>query len=93
MDSSKYCQSCSLPLTEPELLGTEKDGSLAHEYCKYCYNNGEFINPDMTLADMKSLIIKKMEDLKLPEDIIEAAVLRLPELKRWNKAKAGITKK
>jgi hypothetical protein len=83
MESIKFCQSCSMPLTDPELLGTESDGSSATEYCKYCYNQGRLINPGMTMEEMKSLIIEKMENQHIPEDIIEAAVLRIPQLKRW----------
>jgi len=32
----KFCQSCGMPLN-PEVLGTEKDGSKNEEYCTYCY--------------------------------------------------------
>jgi hypothetical protein len=91
MESIEFCQSCSMPLTDPELLGTESDGSPATEYCKYCYSQGQLINPGMSMEDMKSLIIEKMEKQHIPEDIIEAAVLRLPLLKRWkNKQKTLI---
>lgn len=90
MEPIAFCQSCSMPLTDPELLGTESDGSASSEYCRYCYSHGQFINPGMSLDDMNSLIIEKMEQQKIPEDIIEAAVLRLPLLKRWkNKQKSS----
>ena len=65
--------------------GTENDGSKNAEYCKYCYQNGAFVNPDMTLEQMQSLVIEKMDGNNLPEDIMEAAIARLPHLKRWNK--------
>jgi radical SAM superfamily enzyme len=83
MDIRTHCQSCSMPLDNAELLGTEKDGSKSHEYCKYCYQNGRFTNPDMSLDEMQSRVIHKMEKEKIPEDIIEAAVSSLPHLKRW----------
>lgn len=83
METMKFCQSCSMPLTEPGLLGTESDGSPASEYCRYCYREGHFVNPDMSLEDMRSLVIQKMEEQHIPEDIIETAVLRLPSLERW----------
>ena len=41
-----------MPLTDENLLGTEKDGTKNHEYCKYCYQNGSFVNPDMTVDQM-----------------------------------------
>jgi hypothetical protein len=43
------------------------------------------VNPGITLADMQKQVIEMMEEIKLPEDILEAAVARLPHLKRWRK--------
>ena len=83
MENINFCQSCSMPLDGPELKGTEKDGSKSEEYCKYCYSEGAFTNPDLTLDKMSSLVIDKMEKEKIPADIIEAAISRLPLLKRW----------
>ena len=37
----KFCQSCGMPLN-PEVLGTEKDGSKNEVYCTYCYADGHF---------------------------------------------------
>jgi len=72
-----------MPLDAPELWGTEEDGSPNHDYCKYCYQNGSFTNPGITLEEMKSLIIDRMEKEQIPVDIIGAAVSRLTFLKRW----------
>jgi len=83
MDIRTHCQSCSMPLDNPDLLGTEKDGSKSQEYCKYCYEVGEFTDPDMSLEDMQSLVIDKLEQENVPEDIIEGAVNSLPRLRRW----------
>lgn len=85
MNNRQLCQSCSMPIEDPALQGTQKDGSKSSEYCKYCYQDGAFVNPGMTLDEMRSIVIEKMEDNKIPEDIIEAAVSSLPYLKRWNK--------
>jgi methionyl-tRNA synthetase len=85
MENRKYCQSCSMPLDDASLLGTQKDGSPCEEYCKYCYQHGEFTHPGLTLDEMKSHMIKMMDTEKLPQDILEAAVSRLPQLKRWNR--------
>jgi radical SAM superfamily enzyme len=83
MKTKHFCQSCSMPLDNGELAGTEKDGTKSHEYCKYCYQNGEFTHPGFTVEQMASHIIKKMEKEKVPEDIIETCVNRLRHLKRW----------
>lgn len=85
MENNKICQSCSMPLDNATFLGTEKDGSPNHEYCKYCYQHGEFTHPGLSLDEMKANMISIMDKEKLPEDILEAAVSRLPHLKRWAK--------
>ena len=39
----KLCQSCGMPITTDEVLGTNADGSLNQDYCKYFYDKGEFL--------------------------------------------------
>lgn len=86
MENKKICQSCSMPLDNPALLGTEKDGSKSNEYCSYCYQKGQFVNPGMTLNEMKALVKVQMEKMKMDPSIIHMAVNVLPELKRWKEA-------
>ncbi len=85
MENKNLCQSCSMPLDKPEMMGTEKDGSKSNEYCVYCYQNGAFINPDMTLEEMKILVKEQMEKRKINTNLINMAVSSLPNLKRWRK--------
>lgn len=72
-----------MPLDNPDLLGTEKDGSNSHEYCKYCYRDGAFINPNMSLKEMTDLVMTQMEKMDLDSKVIDTAVSSLPNLKRW----------
>ena len=88
MESKNFCQSCSMPLDRPEMMGTEKDGSKSKEYCTYCYQNGSFLNPNMTLEEMKTLVKEQMEKMKIDTNIINMAVSSLPNLKRWSKVPA-----
>jgi len=83
MNTENFCQSCSMPLINDELLGTEKDGSKNREYCKYCYQDGSFVNPEMSLDEMRSFISKKMKEMNINEAITNIAVNSLPNLKRW----------
>ncbi len=40
---NKMCQSCGMPLSkDPNVGGTNTDGSKNQMYCSYCYQNGEF---------------------------------------------------
>jgi radical SAM superfamily enzyme len=86
MENKLFCQSCGMPLDKPEMMGTEKDGAKSSEYCTYCYQEGSFINPGMTLAEMKTLVKEKMEEMKMDTGIINMAVNNLPNLKRWKLA-------
>ena len=79
-----------MPLDTAELMGTEKDGSKCSEYCCYCYKEGSFTQPDLTLDQMKAFVIEKMEGERLPEDILEAAVSRLPLLNRWKRQETAV---
>ncbi len=90
MENKKFCQSCSMPLDQPELIGTERDGSKSKEYCTYCYQNGTFRNPNMTLNEMKKLVKEQMEKRKMDASIINRAVNSLPNLKRWRAKKFSL---
>jgi NAD-dependent SIR2 family protein deacetylase len=83
MEEKIYCQSCSMPIDDPEFRGTEMDGSKNSEYCKYCYQQGEFVNPGITLDEMKHVMMEKMDNRNIPDSVIQQALKRLPNLKRW----------
>jgi radical SAM superfamily enzyme len=86
MENTIFCQSCSMPLDKPALLGSEKNGSKNSEYCVYCYQNGAFTSPNMTLDKMKVLVKEQMEKMKINYETINMAVSSLPHLKRWKPA-------
>lgn len=84
MENETYCQSCGMPLDNPKVHGTEKDGSQSNEYCRYCYLNGTFTKPGITLKEMFSNIITQMEKMNFDSKTIDLAVSNLPNLKRWS---------
>jgi hypothetical protein len=75
-----------MPLDSKDVLGTEKDGASSLEYCKYCYKDGAFTAPGMTLAGMEYRVRSRMAKIDLPADVVKLAVARLPFLKRWSGA-------
>ncbi len=82
----KHCQSCGMPLGDTdEWLGTEKDGSQSRDYCKHCYDRGEF-RALMTMEQMIEFCIPHLVHAH-PEMSPEAARSlmqeMLPGLKRW----------
>lgn len=84
MLEKNMCQSCSMPMDSPDLFGTEKDGSPNSDYCKYCYEKGQFTDPEMTLDKMEKNMMKHMLKEKLPKEVVKRAINRLPFLKRWS---------
>ena len=88
MEPKLFCQSCTMPIDNLADRGTEKDGSKNSEYCKYCYQNGALVNPNMTFEEMKSLVTNQMQKMNLPADIISKSVKSLPYLKRWRNIQA-----
>lgn len=88
MNPDIFCQSCTMPIDNVNDRGTEKDGSTSNDYCKYCYQSGAFTDPDMTYDKMRSDITSRMQQMNLPENIINGSLQLLPDLKRWKKIKA-----
>lgn len=80
------CQSCAMPMEQPEQFGTEKDGSASGEYCRYCYQQGRF-TAELTLGQMQEKLIKLALDMKfMPEaEARKLAATVLPGLKRWQR--------
>lgn len=87
MEPKLFCQSCTMPIDNIADRGTEKDGNKSSEYCRYCYQNGALVNPNITFEEMKSLVITQMQKMNLPADIIQKSVKSLPYLKRWRHVK------
>lgn len=80
-----YCQSCGMPMVKEELFGTEKDGGKSAEFCVYCYENGEYRQPDMPMEDMITLCVPYLKEDGMGEDEARELLIKdLPRLKRWN---------
>jgi hypothetical protein len=79
------CQSCGMPLSVNEDFGTEIDGSLNSEYCKFCYQDGKFTDEGITLEEK----IEKNAEIAttlmgIPKDeALQIAKDTIPTLKRW----------
>ena len=55
-----FCNSCGKPMVEKE-FGTNIDGSKNHDYCNECYQNGEFTEPNITLEEMITKMLKNVK--------------------------------
>lgn len=68
--------------------GTNADGSPMKEFCVFCYKDGAFIQPNLTLEEMINLSVKNMTtDLKMTEERAEELARSvIPNLGRWKQA-------
>ena len=80
---TKICQSCGMPLTEEGLLGTNKDGSINPDYCKYCYDKGEFLQK-VSMEEFIEMCSQFGEQAGMTnEQMKEYCTALFPTLKRW----------
>jgi len=80
----KFCQSCGMPMKkDPELGGTNSDGSKSLKFCSYCYQSGQFTQPDITAKEMQDFCIDKMKEMGMPRLIGWLFTRSIPKLERW----------
>jgi hypothetical protein len=73
-----------MPLAEG-FYGTNADATENAEFCKLCFENGAFVEPNLTLKEMIGKSIRQMtRHLKMDDDQAEVlANAVIPTLKRW----------
>ena len=79
------CQSCAMPLRRPEDFGTNADGSQCDDYCHFCFQNGAFTDPDITVDQKIDKVVNiAVTQMNMPKALAEAlAKETIPKLKRW----------
>lgn len=88
MDKEEYsrmriCQSCAMPMADDSLLGTDADGSLNQDYCKYCYNEGKFLH-EATMEEFARMCSQFGAHAGMTnEEMLEFCNKIFPQLKRW----------
>lgn len=77
------CQCCGMPLDDT-IIGTDNDGSLNEDYCKWCYADGQY-----TYSDMNELIdvcVGHMVNEAFTEEQARAYMKQvLPQLDYWKR--------
>ena len=78
------CQSCGMKMVDG-FFGSDKSGQENHDYCKFCFQDGEFVMPDLQIEDMIALSVHNMtDDLGMNiDEAVKIANLEIPKLKRW----------
>jgi hypothetical protein len=80
-----FCQSCGMPMTQPEEFGTESCGAKSDDYCVYCFKDGKFTT-DMTMDEMIAFCAEYADEWEIQMSKDEAIVMmrnHFPHLKRW----------
>lgn len=79
----KICQSCGMPITSKEQMGTDRAGNISDDYCKYCYENGEFIDK-VTMEEYIEMCSQYGSQAGMSNEEMRAHCTELfPSLKRW----------
>jgi len=81
----KNCQSCGMPLKKsPNGGGTNADGTTSKIYCTYCYEKGQFKQPNWTVSQMQDFVKDKMKEMGFPGFMAKFFTKGIPKLKRWS---------
>ena len=76
------CQSCGMPLSD-DLLARNSDGSFNEKYCKWCWENGAFVQ-ELTMEEMIEHCLQYMPlGRQDPEGSRAYMHALLPTLERW----------
>ena len=72
-----------MPITSNEQLGTEVNGELNNDYCKYCYKDGEFIDK-VSMEEYIDMCAQYGAQAGMTNEEMKAYCTKLfPTLKRW----------
>lgn len=74
-----------MPMSEDEHLGTEANGTLSKDYCVYCYRDGAFTEPEITIDEMAKrcgAIMSQLYDIPV-KNAERFAREQISCLKRW----------
>lgn len=81
----KICQSCGMPMADDSLLGTNADGTINENYCKYRYKDGKFID-DVTMEEYIEMCSQFGSQANMTNKQMKEFCQKLfPTLKRWKK--------
>lgn len=91
MPDSYFCQCCGMPLDDPQLHGSEKDGAISNDYCRFCYDHGAFTAPDVSMDDfIEATAPITAEEMGISlDEAVSMMSAHLPRLKRWQEAVQG----
>ena len=82
---ANICQSCAMPMENESLYGTNADGSVNSDYCKYCYKDGEFLQKVTMDEYIEMMVPFASQEGMSGDQMREYCKSVYPTLKRWKK--------
>lgn len=80
---NERCQSCRMVLQNQENFNVFSEEDKKSLYCKNCYTNGHFTEPELTLDEMILKVKNRCKELKLNKIQTYFFVNRISTLQRW----------
>ena len=77
-----FCQCCGMPLEDDTVISREIDNSFNEDYCKWCYDDGQFVYKHMDEL-LEFLVNHMSNDNFTPEQARTYFSEQLPKLKHW----------
>lgn len=74
-----------MPMTSNDQFSKNKAGSVNQDYCKYCYDNGKFID-DVSMEEYINMCSRFGEQAGMTNEQMKEFCEKLfPTLKRWKR--------
>ena len=84
IERGPFCQSCGMPMHQPADFGTTNDGIHVNDYCRFCWVDGAFTNPMISMPEMLDFCTRELTRQGMAEARARALMRdTLPRLKRW----------
>ncbi|MDP3964750.1 MAG: zinc ribbon domain-containing protein [bacterium] len=85
IEEAAICQSCSMPMPDESDHGTTVDGQTHHDYCTYCFQNGQFTEPELTKSEMVDRVAEFMGKQEGASTTLYRPAIenRISSLRRW----------
>lgn len=84
---SEYCHSCYMTFYFNNERGIEKDGTISRFFCKECYGEGKYTEPDLTFDEAKKRLVIKLHQLNYKPRRIKRKEKAFGNLLRWERLK------
>ncbi len=87
---SKCCQSCGKSFSSLIKYGTENNGLINYNFCLPCFQNGKFVEQELTFSEMSRKIKNELTANSISGHRQKKILNKLGKLDRWKKDHYGL---